>query len=170
LSHHNQRKAIHTEPQRIEAGQSLRLSLLLATAIEILKYSVTDAKGNAVRHERLWPNQAANWNIPEDVKIGEVAVLPKGPIGPQADLVAVSWHDSSVEYVKGISRTDPGNNWQKILDGSPAYWGFRDALEFRPCRASAVLLSGVGRGSQDGRQRARKRVSRGCVSVHTLAH
>ena len=72
----------------------------------------------------------ANWNIPEDVKIGGVVVLPKGPIGPQADLMAVSWHDSSVEYVKGSSPTDPGNNWQKILDGSPAYWGFTDALNF----------------------------------------
>jgi hypothetical protein len=96
-----------------------------------LKFTSQDKDGKLVRHEKMWPNLAAGDVIAEDVKISGVTVLPKGPLGPQADGVAVSWHDSSKEMVKGSSETDAGNNWQKIADGFPdTHWGLGEAADF----------------------------------------
>jgi hypothetical protein len=95
-----------------------------------LYFSVRDKDNQIVRHEQLWPNLAASETIAEDVKISGVTVLPKGPLGAQANGVAVSWHDSSSERVVGSSETDAGNNWQDIVDGFPTHWGLGEALDF----------------------------------------
>ncbi len=132
-----------------------------------LRFSVTDAAGAVVRHERMWPNDVADWTIPEDVAIGGVVVLPKGPIGAQANLLAVSWHDSSFEYVKGGSLDDPGGNWQKILDGSLQYWGFADALNFARQKNVWFCLPEWGAFRQDPK---RPRVSPFPGDVYRFTH
>ncbi len=95
-----------------------------------LRHSVKDKDGNTVKSELMWPNNVADWNISSDVKLAGVTLLPKGPIGAQAKLLCLSWHDSSTEPVKGSSKTAPKNNWQTILDGDANYWGLQKAADF----------------------------------------
>lgn len=85
--------------------------------------------GSAIRHETLFPNNVANWNVGARV-INGVTVLPAGPIGKQIDLIGASWHDSSFERVRGESATAAGNNWNKILEGNNGYWGFNEIRDF----------------------------------------
>ena len=99
----------------------------------------TSSENRLVRHEELWPNLAQDWIIAEDVVIDGVKVLPAGPIGRAADILAVSWHDSSRERVRGSSSTAPGNNWQQILDGFPTHWGLQEAADF--AARQGVLLA-----------------------------
>lgn len=99
-----------------------------------------DPEGNRpVRHEELWPNLAQGWVIPADVVIDGVTVLPAGPIGRAADIVAVSWHDSSKEQVRGASIDEPGSNWRKILGGFPTHWGLQEVADF--ARQQGVLMA-----------------------------
>lgn len=98
--------------------------------MRFIKDDRTRGGGNTIRHEQLFPNNAANWEIPAPVVINGVTVLPAGKIGPQVQLVGMSWHDSSKEMVKGSSPTAPGNNWAKISAGFPTHWGMQEAANF----------------------------------------
>lgn len=97
-----------------------------------LRFIVADrTRGNQIiRHEQLFPNLVANWQIPNPVVINGVTVLPAGPIGAQVQLVGASWHDSSKELVRGSSATAPGNNWAKINEGFPTHWGLQEIADF----------------------------------------
>lgn len=105
----------------------------------ILRFTVRDKDGKSVNHERMWPNDIADWNIPADVKIGEMTVLPKGPIGKQADILSVSWHDGAAQKVKGATLTEPGSTWAAILKGTGSVWGFQSIADF--ARAKQVPLA-----------------------------
>lgn len=93
--------------------------------------------GRTVRHEELWPNDVANWNVSARV-INGITVLPAGPIGRQIDLVGASWHDSSFDRVRGASRTAAGSNWDRILNGNADFWGFNEIAAF--ARAKGVYM------------------------------
>lgn len=93
--------------------------------------------GRTVRHEELWPNDVANWNVSARV-INGVTVLPAGPIGRQIDLVGASWHDSSFERVRGATRTAADSNWDRILNGNAGFWGFNEIAAF--ARAKGVYM------------------------------
>ena len=98
-----------------------------------LRFIVDDrsrADARIIPHNLLWANRAQQWAIVHDKVIDGVTVLPAGLMGKQADLLAVSWHDSSAEFVRGQSATEPGNNWQAILAGFPTHWGLQQAAYF----------------------------------------
>jgi hypothetical protein len=95
-----------------------------------LTFPLRDLNGDIVEHPRVWPNRARNWNIENDVVIAGKTVLPAGPIGRQANLLCLSWHDSAQQRVRGSSATAIGSNWASVLAGTRAYWGLQEAADF----------------------------------------
>lgn len=97
----------------------------------------TSSSPHTIRHEEIFPNRVADW-APGASVIDGVTVIPAGPIGRMADLVGVSWHDSSKEMVRGS--TAASGNWEAIYRGYPSHWGLQEVADFARAQGVHVVF------------------------------
>jgi hypothetical protein len=95
--------------------------------------------GSTIRHETIWPNDIANWQVTTNV-INGVTVLPAGPIGKTVHLVGASWHDSSFVEVRGDSATASNNTWASVLAGNNMNWGLNEVITFAKAKGVGVMF------------------------------